>query len=413
MSEKLNIFADTGCPSLELLTGYLEDRLPPGQRQQLERHMLDCPMCADALEGLESVADRQHIKGAVLRIRTESKRRLYEQNPYRDKSSKRRYRAMPRHFTQYAASAAAAIFIFWMGVFIYRDLNQAQTVYEKHFQAQAAPPPSSVPPPLSDTLITAADPAQKDDEAADPLASAATPAEQSATQRQEASQPPEGLSNRARSTAPPALPGGAGEAQKGPSSPLPVTAEAPGNSTAFDQNELATTSGEAGISLEEERSVVLDDAAPTISPAGKSQAEALDSRKSESIANYSQAPNYQPQAPYQDPDMALGLERFENKNYAQALAAFEQVLTRFPDYTQAQYLAARSHIEMGQPEKSVSLLRAVIDSGDTTYYHEAQWQLSGAYLLRNKKQPAAKLLRQIEQQGGPYQEKARAALKDL
>ena len=409
MSEKLNIFTDTGCPSLELLTGYLDDRLPLSQRQQLERHMLDCPMCADALEGLESVEDRRRLSGTVLRIRTESKRRLYEQNPYREKSSKRRYRAIPRHFTQYAASAAAAIFILWMGVFIYRDLNQAQSVYDKHFQTEATSPVPFQQPPVADTLHTGA----LESTSGGPLASAqpAVLPQRTESQTQE----------RARSSV------AATESLRLADEPeadaaVPANLSGPEEAAARDDRREMPASarpatGEANKPLPATQAPDAEKkqapAAREINQAGRANAAAPAPDRSEAIANYTQAPGYQPQIAYQDAEMTLGLQSFEKKNYVQALAAFEQVLTRFPDYTEAQYLAARSHIEMGKPEKAISLLKAVISSGDATYYHEAQWQLSGAYLLRNKKQPAVKLLRQIEQEDGPYQEKARAALKDL
>lgn len=439
MSKKLDIFVDTECPSLELLTSYMEDRMPPAQRQQLELHMLDCPMCADALEGLEWAGDAKRVSGTVQRIRTESKRRLYEQDPYREKSSKRRYRAMPKHFVQYAASAAAAIFILWMGVFIYRDLNQASVVYGEHFQAEAMPSPATAPL-ATDTLQQAAEslPAPTKQDLQQTLASAdAPPKEPLPASRKTNPAPvtpkPGRETSVSENIAPaPLIRSGSEELQADDRRERDgevVTLNEQDDRLEHDENTgrtytdispLGTVADPMGdklateeIEKKAESTVAASPDSFTLADVPAASLSTEKSRAETGIANYSQAQGYSPQAPYQDPDMASGLTLFENKKYEQALSAFELVLKRFPDFTHAQYMAAQSYLELKKPEKALVLLKTVTASKDSPYFYDAQWKLAGAYLLHNRKQPAIRVLKKIETEGGPYQAKAQAALADL
>ena len=47
-----DIFKDTDCLSMNLMERYAADQLPLSERQRIEKHLVDCPICADALEGL-------------------------------------------------------------------------------------------------------------------------------------------------------------------------------------------------------------------------------------------------------------------------------------------------------------------------------------------------------------------------
>ena len=45
------IFEESRCLSREVLKEYLEDTLTPEKRQAAEKHLIDCELCSDALEG--------------------------------------------------------------------------------------------------------------------------------------------------------------------------------------------------------------------------------------------------------------------------------------------------------------------------------------------------------------------------
>lgn len=455
MSEKLDIFADTRCPSLEVLNRYLDDGLNLKDQQQLEQHMLDCPMCTDALEGLNMVEDRIQLGARVHRIKTESKHRLYETALQRENPSKRRSRVKPRQFTQYAAAAAAAVFILWMSVFIYQDMNQAQHVYEKHFAeaTEAIAPPAGT----TDAMLQT-----------DSIRLSSTTAKESETDLlAQTKEIP------IKTEAPVAL------REEGPSSPQPVS---PTDANAFDKSQedsgilpdnevsedvvddellaanqfrddfegeeneqiLAPVRSATGASSTEvipnqaPTSISLDEVKVT---SERRERESMEDRKSlqdtiliqrqpsysqnaskvlagkvkkdPAIANYSQMQGVQLSSPYQDPDMITAQALYSQGDFAAAIQSLELVLDKYPAYVAAHFLRGNSHLELGQPSQAIPSLKLVVKSADKAYFEEAQWKLAGAYLLRNRKQPARKLLKQIIDTKGPYSEKARSALEDL
>ncbi len=53
-----HIFEPSNCLSREELQGYLEGELTPGKMRRVENHLLDCPLCSDAVEGVEEVGSQ-------------------------------------------------------------------------------------------------------------------------------------------------------------------------------------------------------------------------------------------------------------------------------------------------------------------------------------------------------------------
>lgn len=456
MSEKLDIFADTRCPSLEVLNRYLDDGLNLKDQQQLEQHMLDCPMCTDALEGLNMVEDRTQLGARVHRIKAESKHRLYENALQRENPSKRRSRVKPRHFTQYAAAAAAAVFILWMSVFIYQDMNQAQNVYEEHFAeaTEAIAPPASTETITQTDSMSSGSPITKEPET---TLIAETEEIRQTTQpktpgllREEVAPSPQPVSPTDASNGQKEVFGSPnGEIEEDASNDeliavnrfsddvelvegeqLPPPVRSGSGSIEPLPNQDPTQSSLGEVETAEVTSEQLDQVSSlglrnrdTILPQRKSSYSQNDSKvsssvsgkvkKDQAIANYSQAQGAQFSPPYQDPDMITAQALYSQGDFAAAIQSLEPVLDKYPAYVAAHFLRGNSHLELGRPSQAIPSLKLVVESADKTYFEEAQWKLAGAYLLRNRKQPARKLLKQIVDAEGIYSEKARLALEDL
>lgn len=58
MKSQINtdIFLETGCIKRDLLLNYRDDKLTADQKHEVEEHLIDCPLCAEALEGLALVS---------------------------------------------------------------------------------------------------------------------------------------------------------------------------------------------------------------------------------------------------------------------------------------------------------------------------------------------------------------------
>ena len=63
MSEELKhkIYTATECLSEQTMFDYIDHKLSAKERHVVEKHMLDCELCSDAMEGLELVKDRNRI----------------------------------------------------------------------------------------------------------------------------------------------------------------------------------------------------------------------------------------------------------------------------------------------------------------------------------------------------------------
>src|ERR1035437_2859758 len=63
MSEELKhkIYSATDCISEQTLFDYIDNKLNAKEQHLVEKHLLDCDLCSDALEGLELLKDRNQI----------------------------------------------------------------------------------------------------------------------------------------------------------------------------------------------------------------------------------------------------------------------------------------------------------------------------------------------------------------
>ena len=86
MNNKLNnIFSETDCLSPEILTAYAENRLNADERHLVEKHLTDCELCSDALEGLLLLKDKSKLSGIVANInkRIDKRTGLHESRIFR------------------------------------------------------------------------------------------------------------------------------------------------------------------------------------------------------------------------------------------------------------------------------------------------------------------------------------------
>ncbi|MGQ0829824.1 MAG: energy transducer TonB [Bacteroidota bacterium] len=60
-SSKHKIFNSTDCIPEQMMFDYIDNKLSPKDCHTLEKHLLDCEFCSDALEGLQTVKDRERI----------------------------------------------------------------------------------------------------------------------------------------------------------------------------------------------------------------------------------------------------------------------------------------------------------------------------------------------------------------
>ena len=63
-----DIFETTPCLTLDQITAYVEERLSPDEHHQIEKHLVDCRLCSDALEGFVLSGDKTKTERTVASI---------------------------------------------------------------------------------------------------------------------------------------------------------------------------------------------------------------------------------------------------------------------------------------------------------------------------------------------------------
>lgn len=61
MKKHSDIFTHTDCISEEMLIRHVSGKLSSAEKHQVEKHLLDCEMCSDAVEGLAMIGDKNRI----------------------------------------------------------------------------------------------------------------------------------------------------------------------------------------------------------------------------------------------------------------------------------------------------------------------------------------------------------------
>ncbi|MCB9234726.1 MAG: zf-HC2 domain-containing protein [Bacteroidia bacterium] len=62
------VFYQRNCLSQDELTGYANETLSPEQAHEVEMHLIDCPFCSDALDGLQSFGDVEKFTELVAEV---------------------------------------------------------------------------------------------------------------------------------------------------------------------------------------------------------------------------------------------------------------------------------------------------------------------------------------------------------
>ena len=142
------LLPDEEHPSLEQLRLYHEETLPAAARHQVEKHLLDCELCADVLAGMD-VSNTTQTQAAVSDLKTRIKARTY---PEQVKKVRPLYAPM--------LQVAAALVILLIGAGLFRYLQQPDLApapeKQKIAQHKPMPAPSVIAPP--DPVIKPAEP---------------------------------------------------------------------------------------------------------------------------------------------------------------------------------------------------------------------------------------------------------------
>lgn len=66
---KVNIFNTTNCLNRDQMLGYLRNELAPFEKHLVEKHLVDCDLCNDALEGFSLISNPDFIDQTVMAVK--------------------------------------------------------------------------------------------------------------------------------------------------------------------------------------------------------------------------------------------------------------------------------------------------------------------------------------------------------
>jgi hypothetical protein len=108
-SLKYKIFDSEGCISEKTMYDYIDGKLAPKEQHLVEKHLLDCDMCSDALEGLQL----KHDRGKIEVINSEIRKRVATD----------RKKIVPFKYTT-IVSIAAGLALLVIGVFLFNSIKK-------------------------------------------------------------------------------------------------------------------------------------------------------------------------------------------------------------------------------------------------------------------------------------------------
>ncbi|HLC82649.1 MAG TPA: zf-HC2 domain-containing protein, partial [Bacteroidia bacterium] len=139
---KHKIYSPGDCLSEKMLFDYIDNKLSQKERHVVEKHLLDCEMCSDALEGLEMVTDRNRI--SVIKDAINKKVTLLDSA----RSDKKEAVVVSFNYKM-AFSIAATIALLIVGVFFFNKINLKEATMSgdmAELKETESPPPPPAPP---------------------------------------------------------------------------------------------------------------------------------------------------------------------------------------------------------------------------------------------------------------------------
>ena len=118
MSEHLHtsLFSESNCISEQQLHGYIDDKLDAQERHVVEKHMLSCELCADAMEGLSLVKNRKIVDDTVVLVRNKFSKKTEVKEPL----------VIPFNYKRAFAIAASVLLLIGAGFMFVHYSSDAQ-----------------------------------------------------------------------------------------------------------------------------------------------------------------------------------------------------------------------------------------------------------------------------------------------
>jgi hypothetical protein len=377
MNNKLeHIFGNDLCLTPEQLQAYAEGRLKGKALHEVERHLVSCELCSDALEGIKKLQDKHHLTEAITAIHKKLNHRI-QRNPF----------LIDSFFDLQKAAAVIAILLIAAGGWYYiNSLRTNEKLYSQYFEPyQQAKDSLLIQPQVSDG--TKPESISKEI----PVSSAQKISLNKKVTSTESKPAEEDLS---------ALP-----AQ--PPTMDDVTSESQVTTGTGGAAAPATTLAKSEDNLDEE--AVTDVKVVALESAEKKQRKTTTKTASESVREKASSA-----ALHQVEDFPAKIKQeYDSSHYQKAFDEAEAFLKKNPGNPQALFYSGISALGLGKEKTAVKRLESCLQTGATEWKDETSWYLALAYIRLNKTNDAAALLQSLAKGNSSRKQEAASLLEKL
>lgn len=462
MKKTTAIFYHSECLSEEMLTKYVSGKLSSAEKHRVEKHLVDCEMCSDAVEGLAMIGDEHKIS----RITSELNQRI--QNRVEEKKEGKII-FLQQYRTQLAVAASVVVLLgfvwFFRSSMSMKELSPETS--EKIFAEKFEPYPAAAEDANAEAVqapAVAQEESKVNVQRANRVANSGSGEEgkeisvatqlskeggkneqifyQTAPEKQVAAPStsmPQGdvvnrdeiiLSDKTESNLQQSTP------QKPAFSNITSTSTASGAAAVSKNDQEADNRN-----LSEKKKV---QEVELLALETKSQSEKYRAKdRKEGKTAVKKLAEAQPATPkaeiavaedvvmveenvqmkmldsvsatiLTDDDSDKAMQKYEQKDYSGAAVDFEAALKKDPNNYNALFYSAVSYLGTGETDKAIANLNKVLEKKDGEFFDAAQWYLSLAYIKKNDTQNARKNLAELKRNSkSKYQKQAEQTLNEM
>lgn len=374
MNERLlDILKPQGhCISEEMLISYAKGTLAADEARRVEEHLTECEFCSDALDGIMKSGDLQHYYAKVSSTKRSLHRKL---RSVEEKST------FP--FTRALAIAATVLLLVVSAWFVqYLMNNESQKIFSDQFKPY--PADSLVQKPMQPSISEAAPQLKSVDSAITPKKNKPIPEnKKNETQNSVADRKVE---NQVVNENAPEI-----------EEPLTVTssqnAQADEEKVGADKDVTLPQESRGAVSnfsVEPKSGYAQNnDAVETIALSKKEETDQF-------ITDH----------------LNRGVDFYQGEKYAESVSEFQLVLKEDPLNATANFYSGVSSLVLNNPDEALNYFKKT-DNKSNRFYEATLWYEALAYLKKDDKKEAKKLLEKVVGMNGEYKTQAEETLKEL
>lgn len=457
---KLNdIFEHTDCIPQEMLAKYLSDTLSAAEKHRIEKHLTDCEMCADAMEGLSLLAPGK-ISSLVSELNL-----LIQQKSQRKKETKIIF--LKQYRTEFAIAASIILILgfVWLlrEIVLTKELNPTEA--EQLFTEKFEPPPAEIDEEIQNTFHSSTEQNEEDEKnmalGEEPTQIAVNekkvarintsenkfvvPQANVAIMQKAANVPIEEqqIVSYSNSPNPEIIKKTETVSSEGSGSesfhadkpealaekntlkkPVDPRIEKDEDGTNRKYSEMQTGrysfeqktkeySGKKKSKTQQKISDNYSDYKTTLRVSNTDNTkETRNSLKPDSAGTSLSMITIMTSVKATDADSAM--KKYEHKDYAGAAAFFEKVIQQNPSDERALFYAGVSYLSIGHSDKAIAYFNKILINKNSKYYDDAQWYSSLAYIKNNNlKNARSNLIQLRDNKRSRYRKQADEVLQQI